>query len=344
MASLAGSEYSASVSSEGNSSSHVRDLAPTLETVVVSYQCRELLLRCLESLRRYPPSEPMLVHVVDNDSRDGSVEMVRESFPEVQLHAFDTNAGFSRANNTVLRVATAKYVLLLNPDAEVREGVLDHMLGLMEERPEIGMSGCRLEQPDGTFDHAAKRSFPTPLSALAHFTGIGRHGRAGAALAQYRAPGIGEFEIGEVDSVNGAFMLARSAAIADVGALDEGYWLYMEDLDWCGRFHRRGWKVVYDGTVTALHAKGGASGRHRRWKQNVAFHRGMARFYRKFEGGEQVWLDLAVYAGISVKLAVSAARSSVARGLQTLGSPEVLRQKASRHTASKVSQRERGAK
>ena len=261
----------------------------------------------------------MLVHVVDNDSGDGTVEMVREKFPEVRLHALDENAGFSRANNIVLRAASARYVLLLNPDAEVREGVLDHMLTLMEERAEIGMSGCRLEQPDGTFDHAAKRSFPTPLSALAHFTGVGRGGKAGVALAQYRAPGVGEFGKGEVDAVNGAFMLARREAVADVGLLDEGYWLYMEDLDWCRRFHQAGWKVVYDGSVTALHAKGGAAGKHRRVRQNVAFHQGMARFYRKFNAGHRPLADVAVYAAIALKLTISLLRSSLGRALPPRG-------------------------
>lgn len=288
-------------------------VAPFLEVVVVSYNCRELLARCLDSLRSYPSSEPMVVHVVDNGSRDGTVAMVREAFPEVRLHPLDENAGFSRANNLVLRAATGKYVLLLNPDAEVRGGVLDHMLELMEQHADVGMSGCRLEQLDGTFDHAAKRSFPTPLSALAHFTGIGRHGKAGALLGQYRAPGLGEFDIGEVDAVNGAFMLARRDAIADVGLLDPGYWLYMEDLDWCKRFHQHGWKVVYDGHVTALHVKGGTAGRHRRLKQNLAFHQGMARFYAKFQGGHRLLVDVAVYGGIAAKLMASVARSCLAR-------------------------------
>lgn len=255
----------------------------------------------------------MLVHVVDNDSRDGTVEMVRDVFPEVRLHVLDSNVGFSRANNLAIRRASAKYVLLLNPDAEVREGVLDHMLALMEEQTDVGMAGCRLEQPDGTFDHAAKRSFPTPLSALAHFTGIGRRGKAGRSLAQYRAPGVGEFDTGEVDAVNGAFMLVRREALYDVGLLDEGYWLYMEDLDWCRRFHQHGWKVVYDGRVTAQHEKGGTSGKHRRLRQNVAFHRGMARFYRRFEAGDRSLLDLAVYGGIGAKLAVAVGRSALGR-------------------------------
>jgi N-acetylglucosaminyl-diphospho-decaprenol L-rhamnosyltransferase len=175
------------------------------------------------------------------------------------------------------------------------------------------MIGCRLERPDGSFDHAAKRSFPTPIAAVAHFIRIGRATAAPAALAQYRAPELGERETGDVDAVNGAFMLVRRSALRDVGLLDPGYWLYMEDLDWCYRFHKHGWRVVYDGRVTALHVKAGTSGARRGTRQNVAFHRGMGRFYRKFYGGRRPIVDLIVYAGIGAKLAASLIISRLGR-------------------------------
>ncbi len=108
------------------------------------------------------------------------------------------------------------------------------------------MVGCKLLTESGELDHAAKRSFPTPLSALAHFTGVGRGDDAPAALSQYRATHLGDDEPGEVDAVNGAFMLCRAEAVREVGLLDEGYWLYMEDLDWCRRFWEAGWKVFYE--------------------------------------------------------------------------------------------------
>jgi GT2 family glycosyltransferase len=177
------------------------------------------------------------------------------------------------------------------------------------------MSSCRLARPDGTFDHAAKRSFPTPLGALAHFLGVGRSSRAPRWLAQYRAPELGEYEAGEVDAVNGAFMLVRQEALRDVGLLDEGYWLYMDDLDWCFRFRQAGWKVWYDGAVTVMHVKGGTTvrGRHRGLRHNVAFHRSMGRFYRKFYAGRRPLLDAVIYLAIGAKLAVSVTRSAVAR-------------------------------
>src|SRR4051794_18329282 len=119
-----------------------------LDVVIVSASGgRDLLRACLRSLRSHPPSSArMKVHVVDNASSDGTAAMVREEFPEVVLRALDYNSGFSAANNVVLRESRAPFVLLLNPDTEVRDGALDHMLRLMDDRPQVGMSGCRLEQ------------------------------------------------------------------------------------------------------------------------------------------------------------------------------------------------------
>jgi GT2 family glycosyltransferase len=255
----------------------------------------------------------MCVHLVDNASADGTPDMVEEEFPQVRVHRLDWNAGFPVANNVALREVTGPYVLLLNPDTETYEGAIDHMVAVMEYRRDVGVSSCRLEKRDGTLDHAAKRSFPTPLGAVGHFTGVGR--RIGGRLGQYRAPELGEYEAGEVDAVNGAFMLVRKTAMDEVGLLDEGYWIYAEDLDWCLRFKRKGWKVWYDGSVSSMHVKGGATKKraHRGLQHNLGFHRSMGRFYRKFYAGRNPLLDTAVYTGITTKLAVSITRSTIAR-------------------------------
>jgi N-acetylglucosaminyl-diphospho-decaprenol L-rhamnosyltransferase len=284
--------------------------------IVSSTGARELLRTCLASLRENPTTGgEMVVHVVDNASTDGTPEMVRGEFPEVVLHALDWNSGFCVANNIVLRDSRADFVLVLNPDTEVYPGALDHMVEVMRGDPKIGMSSCRLAQRDGTLDHASKRSFPTPMGALAHFLGVGRRDRAPSWLAQYRAPELGEYDAGEVDAVNGAFMLVRREALEDVGLLDEGYWLYMDDLDWCFRFKQKGWKVWYDGAVTVMHVKGGTTvtKRHRGLRHNVAFHRSMGRFYRKFYSGRHPLGDVVIYFAIAGKLAISIVRSALAR-------------------------------
>jgi len=283
-----------------------------LEVVVVSHGAEALLRRCLRSLAEHPVSGgEMRVTVVDSGSPDGTPDMVADEFPAVRLLRRG-NVGFSAANNLVLRQTHAEAVLLLNPDTEVYAGTLDAALARLRADERIGMVGVKLVTESGELDHACKRSFPTPLSALAHFTGLGRGEGAGAALSQYRATHLGDDEPGEVDAVNGAFMLCRTAAVRKVGLLDEGYWLYMEDLDWCHRFWDAGWRVFYEPAGVALHVKGGSSPRRRAPRQEIAFHRGMGRFYRRFDAAEHnPLLNAAVYAGIAAKLAVSLTRTTL---------------------------------
>ncbi len=274
-----------------------RRTSPDVDVVIVSYRCRDLLQRCLASVERHAPPGTS-TWVVDNASRDGTVELVRERFPETRLIANDENVGFSIANNLAIRRGTAPYVLVLNPDCELRHGTLPALLRIMESNPGVGIAGCRLERADGSFDHASRRSFPTLAGALGHFTGVGRLLRSGP-LAQYRAP---EVERGPVDAVNGAFMLLRRAALEAVGLFDERYWLYMEDLDLCYRMNRAGWATWYEPGVTALHVKHGAADRRRSPRLVVAFHRSMWRFYRShYASARLAPRDDVVLAGIVVK-------------------------------------------
>jgi GT2 family glycosyltransferase len=294
---------------------------PQLDIILVSATgVRELLRTCLDSLERHPPrSTAYRVWVVDNASEDGTVAMLERDFEWVRLIALDTNPGFGAGNNVVLRQTSAPRVLLLNPDTELTEGAIDRALDTLAERLDAAVVGVRLVRRDGSFDHAAKRSFPTLLGAIGEFTGIGRSAAPSGRLGQYRAPTVAEDGRGEVDAVNGAFMLVRRAAIDEVGLFDERYGMYGEDLDWCYRFKRAGWTVLYDGSVSIVHVKGAASvfdtlrGRHRGLAQNVAFHRAMGRFYRKFHAGRNPVLDALVYLALGAKFAVSVTRSAVAR-------------------------------
>jgi N-acetylglucosaminyl-diphospho-decaprenol L-rhamnosyltransferase len=295
---------------------------PLLDIIVVtSAGARELLRDCLDSLRRNPlRTAPSRIHLTDNASADGTAEMVRSAYSEVELAVLPTDRGFPYANNHWIARTEAPLVLLLNPDTVLTESAVDRMVEVIQERPRVAAAGCRLVLRDGTFDHAAKRSFPTPLAAVAHFMGLGARPGASHRLAQYRAPEVAEEGSGEVDSVNGAFMLMRREAIEDVGLLDEGYPTPgLEDLDWCFRAKRRGWQVWYEGTVAITHVKGGATvsarrrGRYRSLRHNIAFHRSLGRFYRKCYSGEHPLIDLAAYLAIGIKFGVSVARSTIAR-------------------------------
>ncbi len=272
---------------------------------IVSHGAAGLLRVCLRSFGTTTDAKPSRVTVVDSGSPDETAEMVAREFRWAELIQCG-NIGFSAANNLVLRGLDSEFVLLLNPDTELRDGALEACLERLDSDPAIGMVGCKLVLPTGELDHACKRSFPTPLSALAHFSGLSRADSAPSRLSQYRAPELGEDEPGEVDAINGAFMLVRADAVREVGVLDEGYWLYMEDLDWCYRFWRDGWKVFYEPRGAVMHVKGGSSGERRGVRQEVAFHRGMGRFYRKFyaPGRSRLTAD-AVYLGICLKLLAS---------------------------------------
>jgi GT2 family glycosyltransferase/glycosyltransferase involved in cell wall biosynthesis len=289
-----------------------------LSVVVVSHNGCELLRSCLESLRAEAEVLPVEVIVVDNASSDGAVAMVEAEHGWVRLIESGGNLGFARACNIGIGVARGEYVLLLNPDTEVPAGALKRCAEEIARRPEVGALGCKLVLRDGTIDHACKRSFPTPLSALAYMTRASRLpllARAGG----YTASHLGDDDEGNVDAINGAFMLVRAAAIDDVGLLDEAYWMYGEDLDWCHRLWSAGWTVLYWPGATVVHVKAGISGRHRSWKTNLAFHRAMWLFYRTHTAPNYPRVVTpAVWCAIWLKLGASAARSTTARSLAGL--------------------------
>jgi GT2 family glycosyltransferase len=290
--------------------------AEGLDVVIVSYRSRELLRRCLDSLRAHPPAVPLKVIVVDNDSRDGTAEMVAADYPEVELIASPRNLGFAAATNLGAARGEAGYLLALNPDTALTHGALDTVLATMRVHPEVAVVGARLLREDGSLDHASKRSFPTPLSALGHFTGVGRRPGASGRLAAYRAPDV---ESGPVDAVNGAFMLMRREAFEQLGGFDEGYWMYMEDLDLSYRLAQARWLSWYEPAATVTHVKGGTVGGERSPRLEWHFHRGMYRFYRSHYAPERSWpVNAAVYVGIAAKLAVALAQSLLRRSLARL--------------------------
>ena len=279
-----------------------------IDVAIVTFRRKDLVRRCLGSLALAGDDVSLNVFVVDNASGDSTAETVAREFPHVVLTVNDENRGFARATNQAIRAGSAPYVLVLNPDARIGPGTLGPLLGLLEAQPGVAAVGPLLLTEDGTPDHAAKRSFPTVRGALSHFSGFDR---AFPSLRQYANS---DLSAGETDAINGAFMLVRRDALEAVGLFDEGYWMYMEDLDLCRRLWEEGWKVRFEPSAIAWHDKGGSAGPLRSPRLNLAFHYGMYRFYRRWEAPRRPLLaNLAVYAGIYTKLAVSMVWGALAR-------------------------------
>jgi hypothetical protein len=283
-----------------------------VDIVVVAYGPHARLRRCLLSLQAHPPSCAHTVMVVDNGRDPHTKAAVESVAPSATVVSPRANLGFTRAANLGIRRGRSEYVLLLNPDAEVFAGTLDRLAAVLDARPEVAVVGPRLVRPDGSFDHAARRSFPTIVGAVGHFLGIAGIVHRGP-LAQYRAPHV---ESGPVEAINGAFMLARRSALESIGLLDKSYWMYMEDLDLLYRLKEAGWVTWYEPTALALHVKRGTTAGLRSPRLVWAFHYGMFRFYRThYAPSRNPAVNSLVYAGIGARAAVVLAWSSGARSV-----------------------------
>lgn len=282
-----------------------------LGIVILNWNTRDLLKRCLETLLASEGDFTYEVVVVDNASSDGSAAMVRENFPTVKVIDSPINGGFSYGNNLGLRLLgyrgagdvdanAPRYALLLNPDTEVPPETLYHMVRFMDSRQEVGVAGPKLILEDGTLDLACRRSFPSPVIAFYHFSGLAKLFPKSHRFARYNMTFVDENEEVEVDSVVGAYMQIRREAIEAVGLLDETFFMYGEDLDWAYRIKSAGWKVIYHPQVHIKHVKRAASRRSK--KAQFEFYRAMLIFYRKhYRKTTPIWLHSLVMMGLLVK-------------------------------------------
>ena len=268
-----------------------------LSVVIVSWNVCDLLRRCLASvlgasqpadddLAPMSDSEPSIeIIVVDNASTDGSPEMVRAEFPQVRLIANPDNRGFTAGNNQGLVESTGRFLLLLNPDTEIVGAALSTMMAYMDAHPEVGALGPRLCYPDGSLQ-PSRRRFPTLATALVESTVVQEWWRDNPLLRRYYMADTSDEAIQPVDWVVGACLLVRREVYDQVGGLDEGFFMYSEEMDWCKRIKNAGWKVVYLPTARVIHHEGKSSeqvvpARH------IHFQSSKVRYFRKHHGALQ---------------------------------------------------------
>lgn len=257
-----------------------RQPALQLSVIIVNYNVREFLDHALTSIRKAMKGIRGEVIVVDNASDDGSVEMLRRRYPEVLRIVNSTNLGFAKANNLALRRARGKYLLLINPDTIVQEDTFRVMVRFFEDHPNVGLAGCKILNPDGTFQLACRRSFPTPWVAFTKIVGLSALFPGSKLFGRYNLTYLDPNESYEVDAVSGSFMMLRREVYEQVGGLDEDFFMYGEDLDWCYRIQQAGWKIYYVPQTQIIHYKGESTKRSD-IDELKAFYEAMELFVKK---------------------------------------------------------------
>ena len=288
-----------------------------LSVVFLNYNTRDLTRQALNSVLAATEGLAVEIFVVDNASVDGSADMVAEEFPQVKLICNEANVGFAAGNNVALRQVTGEYVLLINTDTIVRQDALRTMVEFLDAHPEAGACGCKILDPDGTLQLDSRRGFPTPLAAFCKMSGLSRFFPKHPLIAHYHMTYLDPEQTAEVEVLSGSCMMVRKSAMDQVGLLDEDYFMYGEDIDWCYRFHQAGWKIYYVPTTSIIHFRG-ESGRgvplrilYRKSRaMSIFVNKHMARRFRFFP----LWL-------LQVGIALHGTFRLLARGGRALAMP-----------------------
>lgn len=252
-----------------------------LSVVILSWNVRDLLRQCLDSVINSPHPTATEIIVVDNASNDGSAELVRAEFPQVKLIVNTVNRGYTGGNNDGIAAATGRYVLILNPDTRVVGHALSTLVEYADAHPDVGVVGPQLLNLDGSVQ-SSRRRFPTLMTGLFESTWL-QSLAPRRVLRDYYLQDRPDDVIQEVDWVTGACLLVRREAIQQVGGLDEGFFMYSEELDWCRRIKQAGWKIVYLPQAQVIHYVGQSSDQVAA-QRHIYFQTSKVRYFRKHHG------------------------------------------------------------
>jgi GT2 family glycosyltransferase len=229
-----------------------------LSASVASFRTPALLRECLSALEAERFALDLEVTVIDNASEDGSAELVTTQFPWVRLIRNQRNVGFGAAHNQAMRAATGRHLLVLNSDAVPAPGALRSLVGFLDEHPDVAVCGPKLRYPDGTVQ-PSRRRFPTVATLFMESTQLQRSFPSNAVLRRYYVADRSDDEPQDVDWLVGACLCVRAQAVSEVGLLDERFFMYGEELDWCRRFRAAGWRVAYVPRAEVTHLEGAST-------------------------------------------------------------------------------------
>lgn len=250
-----------------------------LSVVIVTWNAKKYVRECLQSLAEQEQDLGLEIIVVDNASSDGTPELVAEQFPEVGLIRNSENLGFAKGNNVGMNLSHGEYIALINSDVNVQRDCLRKMADYLQQNPSVGMLGPRMLRPDGSVGRSYMR-FPSLANWFCRALALDSLFRRRRWFGGFLMTDFDHRKTAEVDVLNGWFWMIRRSAWLQVGPLDEGFFMYGEDIDWCQRFHQAGWRVVYFPGAEALHY-GGASSSVAPVRFSVEMQRANLRYYAK---------------------------------------------------------------
>ena len=267
-----------------------------LSVVIINYQTFELTRDTINSILKYSYPFSYEIIVVDNASKDNSLDKLKDYFKDlVKFIPSGQNNGFAAGNNQGLKLASGKYVLLLNSDTVVWQNTLEDIYNYMENNPNVGACGCRVLLANGNLDRACKRSFPNIKNSFYRLF----HIPTNSSKNDYNLD-LPDNEIYEIECLTGAFMFIRQKCLDSVGLLDETFFMYGEDIDLCYRIKQDNWKIVYYGKAIITHFKG-ASSKKQKFKLIYEFYRAMYIYYKKHLSNTTSFIiNLIVYLGIAI--------------------------------------------
>lgn len=276
-----------------------------LSVVIVNYNVKHFIEQCLFSVLKASENIACEVFVVDNNSVDGSVTLIKEKFPQINLIVNKSNTGFSVANNQAIKLAKGEYVLLLNPDTVVQEDTFTKILTFMDTNPQAGGLGVKMLDGQGNFAPESKRGLPTPSVAFYKMFGFSRFFPKSKRFGKYHLSYLPEDQICEIDVISGAFMLMRKSVLDKIGLLDETFFMYGEDIDLSYRITQEGYKNYYFPETQIIHYKGESTKRSS-LNYVVIFYKAMAIFSKKhFSGSNAFWFNALIHLAIFLKASLA---------------------------------------
>jgi GT2 family glycosyltransferase len=265
------------------------DQSVDLSIIIVNYNVKDYLSQCLNSIFASITNFTIEVIVVDNNSTDGSVEFIKNNYPSVILLASSKNLGFGVANNKAFEIAKGRYLLLLNPDTVLQEDTLQAMYDFMEQKKDVGISGCKVLNPNVTLQLACRRGIPTPWVAFTKLFGLQSLFPKSKLFGQYNLTYLPPDDFAYVDAISGSFMFVRREVYEQLGGFDPNFFMYGEDLDFCLRAKQNNWKIAYFPKTSIIHYKGQSTKRGY-FDNTYHFFKSMEIFTRKHFGKSKLFL------------------------------------------------------